>query len=707
MYSPNSSIVDDPFSELVHEPPQSIEWASSSNAAVPDDTFSAPQLRDYLEADGRVLDSFEADLHELDACDLWTSSQPTLNSSSFDNTYVSTNNEDWQQLPVPANDYTQMHTSRYEQFSDEPEQLLSTFPAYAVETPSVATTATTETAASSSASVASAPAPCRKACISCRKLKVSCSNQRPCLRCVRSGRDCVDRTLEEIAASLAARYGKNLASKSENVDLIEATSTPQRVQHKRAAASNDDSAAPSSASSHSSPSTVSIFTPASYGSSRDATDEISKHLWSQSFLAILTSVGLRDILLRFHIQLDALPLDLPSALGWQMHVTMTLLFCSHFMIPADFHTFLTQGLTQAQLESPLWISSPFAPWMRLATRPFFMVTLSTLPTIRQDLTSASASTSSGAPIFDAASPTLRVEWLPASQRAYQRWQLMLKQKVTFERQTKAEKMQLQKQNTMGQGPDQHVHDSAISSEQQPPDDVMDDVLVSGFSVMTIAATMMSSPSLDATQQDEEMFPPAHALWCPRFTVESSDATSQSAPAKKVYPSKETNSQTPTPDACICSLVTPLRQRVRINEPFTRVFGWRAVDVEQGFQRDGPMWLRHLLPASVWPTDQLHSVTHLKSHTEYLGHSTIAAAARAAGAPAGAAMQASSTAAVTVAPVVRPSPPGIDPIAVPVRRKEGNVIGRGESWDKIMKIQISTGKSEPSAIICTWQQSHDQ
>jgi hypothetical protein len=179
---------------------------------------------------------------------------------------------------------------------------------------------------------------------------------------------------------------------------------------------------------------------------------------------------------------------LPTALGWQTHVTMTLFTCSNFMTPDNFYTFLTQGLAPAQqlLDSPLWLSSPFQPWTRLATRPCCMTrsALTTLPTSRKDLTPASASTPSGTPIFHASSPTLRAEWLPASQRAFQRWQRMMGQRLVYERQARAEREHghIVQQPLISPAP---VSDASSSSTQQPMSEV-DDVLAGGFSVMGIA-----------------------------------------------------------------------------------------------------------------------------------------------------------------------------------------------------------------------------
>jgi hypothetical protein len=131
--------------------------------------------------------------------------------------------------------------------------------------------------------------------------------------------------------------------------------------------------------------------------------------------------------------------------------------------------------------------------------------------------------------------------------------------------------------------------------------------------------------------------------------------------------------------CICSLSTPIRQRVRINERFTEVFGWRAIEVEQGLQKDGLMWLRHLTPASAWQGGHFHSMMHVKAQTEYLGQMAIAASKEAAAAASGRLSSSASSGRSSRSSLPPPSS-GLapDPIAEPIRRrKEGAMVGNGE------------------------------
>ena len=52
-----------------------------------------------------------------------------------------------------------------------------------------------------------APAPkAVQACVACRSSKVSCGNTRPCPRCVRTGRECVDRPVEEVREMKRRKY---------------------------------------------------------------------------------------------------------------------------------------------------------------------------------------------------------------------------------------------------------------------------------------------------------------------------------------------------------------------------------------------------------------------------------------------------------------------------------------------------------------------
>lgn len=76
----------------------------------------------------------------------------------------------------------------------------------------------------------------RKACASCRKAKSSCSDQRPCARCSRLGKRCVDRELTNVEWSIVEGMGMDVSEPSliDYMDLSPVSPSPS---------DNDDSEA--------------------------------------------------------------------------------------------------------------------------------------------------------------------------------------------------------------------------------------------------------------------------------------------------------------------------------------------------------------------------------------------------------------------------------------------------------------------------------
>lgn len=233
--------------------------------------FATPNRNDAVHTDApdgkeAILSSLETALHELDACDLWASSQPTTivlhsDDTSFERNECISHEATciWRQPPGAAN------------LLDGDAQ------AYAASN-------------SEQAADASMPSPEPTAARAVQSM--------------RFGRGCVDRTPEEIAAGLqASKHGRAAPVKPHPTAKQEKTDsgfTPPAPQPQTCSAQTNGHSA---ASSHISPSSASVIDPASYASSREATDKIGKPLWRQSYLAVVTSVGLRDVMLRIHIQL--------------------------------------------------------------------------------------------------------------------------------------------------------------------------------------------------------------------------------------------------------------------------------------------------------------------------------------------------------------------------------------------------------------------
>jgi hypothetical protein len=100
----------------------------------------------------------------------------------------------------------------------------------------------------------------------------------------------------------------------------------------------------------------------------EATYDLSRKLFSQSHHAVLTSLGLRDMILSIHAELDELPLGLPNMLQWHSQCAIMLSMMVDLLTLEDFHSFLTGGLTPEQLQSHCWLTSPLVDWARLEAR---------------------------------------------------------------------------------------------------------------------------------------------------------------------------------------------------------------------------------------------------------------------------------------------------------------------------------------------------
>ena len=172
-----------------------------------------------------------------------------------------------------------------------------------------------------------------------------------------------------------------------------------------------------------------------------ATNALSRTLFSQLHHAVLTSLGLRDMILRIHGELDELPLDLPNMLEWHSQCAVMLIMLTDMMTLEDFSSFLTQGLTPEQLRARCWLTSPFADWATLQTRPFYLAHHRTRgPNHVASIGFGgehSAQTGSNDE-NDRDLPELRQEWLPQANISYQRWQKAMVARILLQKKQRGE-----------------------------------------------------------------------------------------------------------------------------------------------------------------------------------------------------------------------------------------------------------------------------
>ena len=211
--------------------------------------------------------------------------------------------------------------------------------------------------------------PAKRSCISCRKLKASCDEIRPCSRCTKHGRECVDRTEAEIEA---ARSRRTRVSATGAPSRRKRTNIGGQQQHQQIQPIPSlllASSASSSASSGDGPVKPSID-PATYASSVELTEAASIQLYSAAYLAMAQKVELRDTILKIHAYLESLPeVQISDLVEFHTQVHIMLLQTGESYTMEDLNTFLLGGLTQEMINSPTWTGCPLAVWTKLSTRP--------------------------------------------------------------------------------------------------------------------------------------------------------------------------------------------------------------------------------------------------------------------------------------------------------------------------------------------------
>ena len=297
----------------------------------------------------------------------------------------------------------------------------------------------------------------KQACIPCRKLKASCDGCRPCMRCIKFNRECVDRSEQEVEEAKQRRK-RTRAPTTTEPGATTTTSSRKKKNDKNAAAaaaaaagaaaaaSSSFSASPSH--SHHSPSDLSsdVYSPNSaafptiaslvrhMGAHPGITHAIrpgSHELYSSIHLHTCMGQGHRDQHWQLSQLMDNLPAHLQTLLQWHTQTALYLVSFADLTTEADMQTFLTAGLTPAQLESPSWINSPLYPWTKLHSRPMHFAwqqgeRVCAPGNLVKVKTEAEAQAL-------ASVAQLQVEWLPGANAAFQAWERMQTARLSFNR----------------------------------------------------------------------------------------------------------------------------------------------------------------------------------------------------------------------------------------------------------------------------------
>lgn len=196
----------------------------------------------------------------------------------------------------------------------------------------------------------------------------------------------------------------------------------------------------------------------------------------------------------------------------------------------------------------------------------------------------------------------------------------------------------------------------------------------------------------------------HAPYCPAALVHTAEAASKKQRAhatdhhSALSPSGASSSSSSSShapsfsdlasNACVCAMSTSLASRVRVNPSFTRLFGFREVDVAAGMQREGMSWIRNLRPASQWMSEHMEFVAHCSELIKFVGGMAIIAARQLAGLPIEGGCLDQLIA-----------PPSLQTGDENLQTKRGLVDLR--TFRKLIRIQTSDGVQNPSAVIITW------
>lgn len=466
----------------------------------------------------------------------------------------------------------------------------------------------------------------------------------------------MDRTDAEIEESKTrGRMKQGHGAAQQQADSVMKTT----ASHKRTKGSISPSASSAStaASLSTSTPTPSPHDPQSYAHSLQATEAISSQLYSNTALVVLQHLKLRDHILKWHAEMDSLPMSAEGLLEWHTQVHCMLIQIADSMHIEDFENWILGGLTTEQLNSSIFTSSPLFPWSRLSTRPFHKVIHNNTRQLHETSQPPSLFSHSPPSVMskldsDPNSLQLKIEFLPAANRAFRRWSEMLLTKLKFEVELKEEKRQ-QRQRAIQQlqqfqqqqgcatslpssvpsAPTVHKTPNGISVFSIPNPDgeptqfwstpylsschsvfaattiSEDDDLADHFGTLAIGRSLIAEPAHESTEHEMVNTQAIHAIWCPRGGPqqfeEQESFQQQQKHAKKskcgddnglnIHGHSDSHSDQP----CICSMSTALPCRVWVNSGFHSTFGWSRSDVEIGMQTEGLRWCRRIYPPSIW------------------------------------------------------------------------------------------------------------
>ena len=266
------------------------------------------------------------------------------------------------------------------------------------------------------------------ACNACRKLKVSCGNERPCTRCVKFCRECVDRSEAEVEDSKERRKRRRKVAKdTEGADGNVETATdadaikPTSKSHGRTARQRALR-----------PAALLPSTPALLNS---ATSLLSSQLYSRSFLVVLQSLGIREALMRLWGVMCSLP-ALASLVQFRDQSTIMAMYMSDILGVEDFETFMKAGLRKEEEESRVYQTCPLTKWIDVRQRPMHYLVQrgSHLP----------PSPYVDASFADSPHPQLLFSWTPQALSSFTMWRRLEKAKEEFERQLRETKLRQQR-----------------------------------------------------------------------------------------------------------------------------------------------------------------------------------------------------------------------------------------------------------------------
>ena len=262
------------------------------------------------------------------------------------------------------------------------------------------------------------------ACNACRKLKVSCGNERPCTRCVKFCRECVDRSEEEVEQSKERRKRRRkVPNGTDAADGHEETAAEEKVN---SATSKPRGRTARQRALH--PAALLPSTPAVHHS---PTSLLSSQLYSRSFLVVLQSLGIREALMRLWGVMYSLP-ALSSLVQFRDQSTIMAMYLSDLLGVEDFELFMKAGLSKEEEESNVYQTCPLTRWIDVRQRPMHYLI--------QRGTDLPPSRFADASFTDSPHPQLLFAWTPQAISSFTMWRRLEKAKEEFDRQLREAKL---------------------------------------------------------------------------------------------------------------------------------------------------------------------------------------------------------------------------------------------------------------------------